>query len=46
MYDNVENTIQRVESQMDLTYKTTYLYDPQYFSKNNEDCTMLNHGAQ
>ena len=31
------NTIQIIESQIDLIYKTTDLYDTQYCSKDNED---------
>ena len=40
MWENVDKTIQRIESQIDLISKTTYLYDPQYCSKNNEDCSL------
>ena len=38
--DNVEKTIQIIESQIDLIYKTTDLYDPQYCSKDNEYCSL------
>ena len=33
MWDNVDNTIQIIESLIDLISKTTDLYDPQYCSK-------------
>ena len=33
MWDNVEKTIQIIESQIDLISKTTDLYDPQIFPK-------------
>ena len=38
MWDNVDNTIQIIDSQIDLINKRTDLYDPQYCSKDNEDC--------
>ena len=40
MWDNVDKTIKIIESRTDLIYKTTDLYDPQYFSKDNEDCSL------
>ena len=40
MWENVDKTIQRIESQIYLIYKITDLYDPQYFSKDNEDCSL------
>ena len=40
MWENVDKTIQRIESQIDLISKTTYFYDPQYISKDNEDCSL------
>ena len=40
MWDNVYNTIQIIESQIDLISKTTHLYDLQYFSKDNEDFSL------
>ena len=40
IWGNVEKTIQIIESQLDLIYKTTDLYDPQYFSKYNEYCSL------
>ena len=33
-------TIQRIESRIELISETTELYDPQYFSKDNEDCSL------
>ena len=40
MWDNVDKTIQIIESRIDLISKTTYLYYPQYCSKDNEDCSF------
>ena len=40
MWDNVDNTIERIESRVELINKTTDLYDPQYCSKDNEDCSL------
>ena len=40
MWENVENTIQRIDSQIDLISKTTNLYYTQYCSKDNEDCSL------
>ena len=40
MWENVDKTIQIIESRIDLIYKTTDLYDPQYFSKDNEYCSL------
>ena len=40
MWDNVDKTIQIIESRNDLISKKTDLYDPQYFSKDNEDCSL------
>ena len=40
MWDNVDKTIQIIDSQIDLINKRTDLYDPQYFSKDNEDCSL------
>ena len=38
MWEYVDMIIQRTESQIDLIYKTTNLYDPQFCSKDKEDC--------
>ena len=38
MWENMDMIIQRIESQIDLISKTTYLYYSQYCSKDNEDC--------
>ena len=38
MWGNLEKAIQRSESRIELINKTTDLYDPQYFSKNNKYC--------
>ena len=40
MWVNVEKTIQRIESRIDLIFKTIDLYYPQYCSKDNEDCSL------
>ena len=40
MWENVDNTIQRIESRIDLIKKRIYLYDPHYYSKDNEDCSL------
>ena len=40
MWENVNKNIQRIESQIELIPKTTDLYDPQYCSKDNEDCSL------
>ena len=39
MWENMDMIIQRIESQIDLISKTTYLYYSQYCSKDNEDCS-------
>ena len=40
MSENVDKFIQIIESRIDLIPKTTYLYDPQYCSKYNEDYSL------
>ena len=40
MWDNVVNTIQIIESRIELINRRIYLYDPQYCSKGNEDCSL------
>ena len=40
MWANVDKTIQIIESRIDLINKITDLYDTQYFSKDNEDCSL------
>ena len=40
MWYNVDNTIQRIESRIDLNNRRTDLYYPQYCSKDNEDCSL------
>ena len=40
MWDNVDKTIQIIESQIDLINRRTGLYDPRYFSQDNEDCSL------
>ena len=39
MWENVDKTIQIIESRIDLISKKTDLYYPQYCSKDNEDCS-------
>ena len=39
-WDNVDKTIQRIESRTHLINKRTYLYYPQYCSKDNEYCSL------
>ena len=39
MWENVDMIIQRIEPQIDLIKKTD-LYDSQYCSKENEDCSL------
>ena len=41
MWGNLEKAIQRSESRIELINKTTDLYDPQYFSKNNKYCSLI-----
>ena len=40
MWENVDNTIQIIESQNDLINRRTDLYYPQYCPKENEDCSL------
>ena len=40
MWDNVDKTIQRIESRIDLINRRTDLYDPQYFPQDNEYCSL------
>ena len=40
MWENVDNTIQRIESRIDLFTKKTDLYYPRYCSKDNEDLSF------
>ena len=40
MWENIDMTIQIIESLIDLISKTTDLYDSQYFSKDNEDFSL------
>ena len=41
MWDNVGNTTQIIDSRIDLINKIIDLYYPQYYSKDNEDCSLL-----
>ena len=40
MWENVDNTIQIIESRIDLFTKKTDLYYPRYCSKDNEDLSF------
>ena len=40
VWNNVDNIIQRIESQIDFNYHTTDLYDSQLCSKEDEDCSF------
>ena len=40
MWENVDKIIQIIESRVDLISQTTDLYDLQYYSKYNEDCSL------
>ena len=40
MWVNLDKTIQRIESRIDLIFKTIDLYYPQYCSKDNECCSL------
>ena len=40
MWENVDKTIQRIESRIDLINRRTYLYDPKYCSQYNEGCSL------
>ena len=40
MWEDVDTIIHRIESQIDLIPKTTYIYESQYFPKDNEDCSL------
>ena len=38
---NVDDTIQIIESQIDLINRTTHLYDPKFCSPDNDGCSQL-----
>ena len=40
MWGNVDNYIQIIESQIDLIHRTTDLYDPNFFSQDNDGCSQ------
>ena len=40
MWGNVDNNIQIVESRIDLINRTTDLYDPNFFSQDNDGCSQ------
>ena len=40
MWGNVDDTIQGIESRIDLINRTTDLYDPNFFSPDNYGCSQ------
>ena len=40
MWGNVENTIQIIESRIDLINRKTDLYDPRFCSQDNDCCSQ------
>ena len=40
MWDDVDKTIQIIESQIELINRRTYLYDSKYCSQDNESCLL------
>ena len=40
VWGNVDNTIQIIESRIDLINGKTYLYDPKFFSQDNDGCSQ------
>ena len=40
MWGNVDNTIQIIESRIDLINRTTDLYDPKFCSQDNDGCSQ------
>ena len=40
MWENIDMTIQIIESLIDLISKTAYFYDSQYCCKDNEDFSL------
>ena len=40
MWDNVENTIKIIESRIDLINRKTDVYDPKFFSQENDGCSQ------
>ena len=40
MWGNVDNTIQIIESRIDLINRKTGLYDPNFFSQDNDGCSQ------
>ena len=40
MWDNVDKTIQIIESRIDLINRRTDLYEPKYCSQDNEGCLL------
>ena len=40
MWGNVENTIQIIDSRIDLINRTTDLYDPRFGSQENDGCSQ------
>ena len=40
LWDNMDNTIQKIESLIDLINKGTDLYDPKLWSLDNDSCSL------
>ena len=40
MWVNVENTVQIIDSRIDLINRKTDLYDPKFCSQNNDGCSQ------
>ena len=40
MWGNVDNTIQIIESGIELINRTTDLYDPKFYSQDNDVCSQ------
>ena len=40
MWYNVDNTIQRIESRIDLINRRNDLYDPKFCSQDNDGCSL------
>ena len=40
MWENVDNTIQIIESRINLINRKTDLYDPNFFSQDNDICSL------
>ena len=41
MWGNMDNTIQIIESRIELINRTTDLYDPKFCSQDNDGCSQI-----